>query len=160
MENQNAKLKLAEVLERREHEKAAAVTEQRERQAATEREMVQRQAAKARWGVSKGEIEAAVKAVNEQVADTGWVLSISEKPVGADDRKLAQLFINLAEEGDSRTRKLVLNVSDIGRVRPVSLIPHSGANVADFEIQAVGKDHYEEIIVAFLGMCSMVKIKP
>jgi hypothetical protein len=151
--NGDAKSKLTEVLERREREKAAAAIGQLAREAASSEKETHREAIRLRWVLAKDEIGAAVDAVNAEIAPTGMVLSWSEKPRGDDHAGLAQLFINLAEEGDPRERRVVFNVSALGLVQPVTLIPHTGRKIPDFKIDDVNKDHYEGVIVDFIDQC-------
>ena len=155
--NDDAKSKLTEVLERRERDKAAAAIEQQAREAAASEKEALRESIRHRWVLAKDEIGAAVDAVNAEIAPTGLVLSWSEKLRGDDHAGLAQLFINLAEDGDPRERRLVFNVSALGLVQPVTLIPHTGRKIPDFKIEEVNKDHYEGVIVDFIDQCGSKK---
>lgn len=67
--------------------------------------------------------------------------------------RLAQLFITLEEEGYTKERQVVFNVSALGLVQPVTLIPHTGRKIPDFKIDEVAPDHYEGVIVDFIDQC-------
>ncbi|MCR5881250.1 hypothetical protein [Phenylobacterium sp. J367] len=151
--NGDAKSKLAEVLERRARDKAAAAVEQLARVAAESQKEAHREAIRRRWTLAKEEIGAAVDAVNAEIAATGMSLSWSEKPRGDDHAGLAQLFITLEEEGYTKERQVVFNVSALGLVQPVTLIPHTGRKIPDFKIDEVAPDHYEGVIVDFIDQC-------
>ena len=153
MKNGNAKSKLAEVLERRQRDKAAAIVEQQARDLAAQAKEARREAVRQQWLVAKQAISAAVEAINAEIDGTGMVLSWSEKPRQEDHPGLAQLFITLAEDGVALERRVVLNVSALGHVQLVTLIPHTGPKIPDFNIEMVEKDFYEGIIVDFIDLC-------
>lgn len=157
--NSEAKSKLAAVLELREKNRIAASIEQQALDAAEADRQARREAIRQQWMVAKQEISKAVDSVNAEMASTGMTLSWSEKPRGEEHAGLAQLFIALKEEGFAKERQLVLNVSALGLVQPVTLIPHTGRKIPDFQIDGVTTEHYTEIIIDFIGQCFTKKPK-
>jgi hypothetical protein len=86
-------------------------------------------------------------------------LSWSEKARGDEHAGLAQLFITLKEEGFAKERQVVLNVSALGLVQPVTLIPHTGRKFPDFKIDEVSAEHFTGVIIDFIEQCFAKKPK-
>ena len=153
------KSKLEIVLQRKAQYDEEAASRQRAANAAAREKDAQNDAARERWQRSLHEIDAAVKAVNPQIAGVGLELAWVEKPRGSGEPGIAQLTISLAEQGRDVRKKLVFNVNALGLIQVVPLIPHSGRKVADFRIADVDQQHYEAVMVDFLDQC-IAKPKP
>jgi hypothetical protein len=151
--NSGAQSKLAAILELREKDKIAASIEQQAREVATAEREAHLQAIRQRWALTKQQISTAVESVNAEIASTGMTLSWSEKARGYEHAGLAQLFITLKEEGFAKERQVVLNVSALGLVPPVTLIPHTGRKIPDFKIDEVSAEHYTGVIIDFIEQC-------
>lgn len=147
------KAKLDGVLGRKAELESAARAEQIAREDAAQKKEAEREAARKRWNKAKGEIDKAIAVINAHISTANLNLSADEKPRSSDHPGLAQLTIALTEQGQPNERRLVLNVSALGLVQPVTLIPHSGPKIADFNISGANQATYESVIAEFLDIC-------
>lgn len=151
------KAKLEEVLNRKAELEAATLIQEQERNAAAQKKEAERLAIRQRWTESVSEIDGAISAVNAQIVGTNMILSATENTRKANHPGLAQLFITLIENDQPKERKLVFNVSALGLVQPVVLIPHSGPKISDFRIQEANQAKYEAVLVEFLDHCFAIR---
>lgn len=147
------KARLEAVLDRKADLEAAARAAKDERERAAQRQIAEQQAIKDRWDQSLHEIDAAISAINTQISSASLTLSAKLEPQKSDHPGLAQMFITLTEPDQPRERRLVLNVSALGLVQPVALIPHTGPKIADFRISEADQAKYESVLVEFLDGC-------
>lgn len=151
--NPDAKSTLSAVLQRQQEGRTTAAVEEAARQAAEAEKESRREAIRRRWVLAKAEIAEAVDAVNAEIAGAGMSFSISEKPRGDDHAGLSQLFIHLHEDGFTKERQVVFNVSALGLVQPVTLIPHTGRKIPDFKIDEISDGHYVSLLIDFIDQC-------
>jgi hypothetical protein len=142
-----------EVLGRKAELETAADAEQQARDEAQRQKEAHATALRERWDQSKAEIAAAIAAVNGEIVAAGLQFSGAEKPRDTESPRLSQFVISLAQEGQIKDRQLVFNVSGLGLVQSVTLIPHTGPKIADFKITDADQAKYEAVLAEFLDIC-------
>jgi len=147
------KAKLGAVLGRKAEFEVAARTAEDGRELAAQQHIAERQAIKDRWDQSMCQIDAAISAINTQILSANLTFSAALEPRKTDHPGLAQMFVTLTEPDQSSDRRLVINVSALGLVQPVALIPHTGPKITDFRIQEADQAKYESMLVEFLDGC-------
>jgi hypothetical protein len=147
------KAKLEAVLGRKAELEVAARVAEDEGELAAQRRIAERQAIKDRWDQSTREIDAAISAINTQTSNAKLSFSAALEPRKTDHPGLAQMSITLTAPDQPREKRLVLNVSALGLVQPVALIPHIGPKIADFRIQEADQAKYESVLVEVLDGC-------
>lgn len=150
---QETQSRLDAILQKKVENEDAAEAKRREANEAARHKAERQEAVRKRWAVARQEIDGAVSAVNERVAAAKMSFAVTETPNEREQPGLSQLFITLSEEGVEKARQIVFNVTSLGLVQPVTLIPHTGPKIKDFEIGQVDQSYYETVLVDFLDMC-------
>jgi hypothetical protein len=101
-----------------------------------------------RWAIAFEEINGAVRSMNEACKGQGMHFEV--KP--AAKKEEPELFgVNVSfRHTDKADRGVHLNVDQLGRVRTVFTIPHSGKYPPEFSIFDASEDHYADLLTNFL----------
>ena len=94
--------------------------------------------------------EASIR-INEKIKADGININVDNSR-REDSSYLAQFQCMVFLDGRDSGMKLVLNVMDKGKVRPVQLIPHSGPSLNDIHIDNLDAENVMTLLVDFLEL--------
>jgi hypothetical protein len=101
-----------------------------------------------RWQKSHADLQQAVSNINRTISSHGLHLKLVSGERG-QTFGLAQVQVHLSGS-QGAPKKVVFNISTLGLVQPVVLIPHSGDHPPKFEISEDDVAKYEAVLVDFI----------
>jgi hypothetical protein len=111
----------------------------------------------ARWQKSLDEIGGAIANINERIRQGDLELFLEDRKERSDGPAIAQIAVGLRKRGEDTKKRLAFNVNAFGLVQFLSLIPHNGPKIADFNIADAEISQYEVVLVEFLDHCIPTK---
>lgn len=145
------KKKLAGIIDQKKGLDAAAA-EAATKKAEEARKLAEdRAATDKRWTQTTDELRGAIASVNEVIAGHDMHFEMGSLKKGDNESKFGGLSVYLRSNTSSKERYVHFNVSDVGIVSPVFLIPHSGKNPNHFTLFDGSEDKYAAILTDFLA---------
>jgi hypothetical protein len=102
------------------------------------------------WPEAVQRMKTAIASVNEVIEDSDMHFEVGKFVNKPDENEYGGFSIHL-KSTDKKERYIHLNISDVGFVRPVFLIPHSGKAPHGFNLSETSPEFYEEMLTDFFG---------
>jgi hypothetical protein len=150
--DEDTRKKLAEVIEKKKQVDATVAAAKLEKEERALQRQRDRAATDAQWSEAVAQIKAAIKSVNEMLddeQDMHFEVGVFKGGEG-DYGKFGGLPVYLRQPGD-KERYVYFNISEVGDVGPVFLIPHSGKNPSSFKLRDGSSAKYAQILTDFLS---------
>jgi hypothetical protein len=157
----DTKKKLASIVaKKRDLDAVAAERAETVRKGKEERER-NRKATEESWPETVSRIRAAIDQVNDEIVDSDMEFKLGPFKPSSDPGSYGTISVTLVAPGSKTDRSIHLNISDVGMIRPVFTIPHSGNNPHQFSLEKTA-DHYADMLTDFLTQVVdyMAKRKP
>ncbi|XSC43436.1 hypothetical protein ACF1BQ_036595 [Bradyrhizobium sp. RDT10] len=146
--DEKIKAKLQAALNKRhEADNERAQAELAETQRSAQRE-IDRAATDAEWPNAVLRMKTAIDSVNAEIEDSDMAFEVGKFERAGDENKYGGFSIHL-KPASKKDRYIHLNVSDVGDVKPVFLLPHSGKSPHSFQLATASVKFYEAMLTDF-----------